>query len=254
MSKRRELELQRQAGQRRQNMMVMGMVLAGTVVLIGGALVLNQANPPANTPAAAASLPSASLGLSAKPSPPNAEKGGRAWGPVDAPIKIVEFIDYQCPACGQYAKTYDKPVIDAFAATGKVRWEYATLNFIDSFQPGSQESRDAAAASWCATDQDKFWQMHYAIFDKQTGENRGGFARPRLKEMARAIGLNGDTFDACLDSNKYATKVDESSTVAREKNISSTPSFVVNGKVYPGFQSVTDFRRIFSEIAPGIGP
>ena len=51
MSKRRDLELQRQASQRRQNMMVMGIVLAVTVVLIGGALLLNQANPPANTPA-----------------------------------------------------------------------------------------------------------------------------------------------------------------------------------------------------------
>ncbi len=254
MSKRRDLELERQASQRRQNMMVMGIVLAVTVVLIGGALLLNQANPPANTSAAAASLPSASTGLLAKPSPPNAEKGGRAWGPVDAPIKIVDFIDYQCPACGQYAKTNDKPIVDAFASTGKVRWEYATLNFIDSFQPGSQESRDAAAASWCATDQDKFWQMHYAIFDKQAGENRGAFSRPRLKEMARTVGLNGEAFDTCLDSNKYATKVDESSALAREKNISSTPSFVVNGKVYPGFQSVTDFRRIFSEIAPGIVP
>lgn len=254
MSKRRELELQRQAAQRRQSIMILGIVLFVTVLLVGGAILINQANPPANSPAAAASLPSASAGLAAKPNPPNAEKGGRAWGPADAPIKIVEFIDYQCPACGQFAKTYDKPVVDAFAATGKVRWEYATLNFIDSFSPGSQESRDAAAASFCATDQDKFWQMHYALFDKQSGENKGGFARPRLKEMARAIGLNGEAFDTCLDSNKYATKVDEASNLARDKNINSTPSFVVNGKVYPGFQSVTDFRRIFSEIAPGVVP
>lgn len=252
MSKRREVEAQRRASQQRQTMLVLGIVAFVTVVLVGGAIVLNRANPPASSPGAQAALPPVSAGLLAKPSPPNAEKGGRAWGPVDAPIKIQEFIDYQCPACGQYAKTYDKAVVDAFAASGKVRWEYVQLFFIDSFQPGSQESRDAASAAYCAADQDKFWQMHYALFDKQGGENRGGFARPRLKEMARVVGIAGDAFDACLDSNKYSTKVDENSQIAQQKGINSTPSFVVNGKVYPGFQSVADFRRIFAEIAPGV--
>lgn len=233
-------------------MILLGVVLFIAVVLVGGAILFNQANPPSGSAAAVAQLPPAASGLTVKPNPPNAEKGGRAWGPAGAPIKIVEFLDYQCPACGQFTKQYDKAVVDAFAPTGKVRFEFVALSFIDTFQGGTQESRDAGQSVYCAADQDKFWQMHYAIFDKQSGENRGAFSRPRLKEIARAVGLDGATFDACLDSNKYASQMDENSKLAQTIGVNSTPSFVVNGKLYTGFKNVNDFRAIFKEVAPDV--
>ena len=65
----------------------------------------------------------------AQPLPPGAEPNGRAWGPQDAPIKIEEFVDYQCPACRAYALEVEPAVIAAFAATGKVRYEIHNFQF-----------------------------------------------------------------------------------------------------------------------------
>jgi protein-disulfide isomerase len=178
--------------------------------------------------------------------PPNTEANARAWGPVDAPVKIEEYLDYQCPACGAYAKNFEPGVIDAFANTGKVRYEIRSMSFI------GPESVDAAQATLCAADQNKFWEMHNTIFANQNGENQGAFARDRLKEMASKAGLDSGAFNQCLDSNKYATQVDEERAEGERRGVTQTPSFFINDKLYVGARSADDFRRIFAEVAPEV--
>ncbi|MDT9071462.1 thioredoxin domain-containing protein, partial [Escherichia coli] len=78
---------------------------------------------------------------SVKPLPPNAAANAIAWGPEDAPIKVEEYLDYQCPACGQFAKNFEAGIIDAFAASGKVRYEVKFMPFLED-RVGGRESRD----------------------------------------------------------------------------------------------------------------
>jgi protein-disulfide isomerase len=242
MSKRRELIDRRRELERRQTMIVLVLIGALAIIVIGGAVILN------NNANANANNTSAQLGVvaSTQSVPPNAEANGRAWGPKDAPIKVEEYLDYQCPACGAYNRSYEAGVIDAFAKTGKVRYEIHSISFI------GQESLDAAAAALCATDQNKFWQMHDALFANQNGENQNAFNKTRLKDIAAKAGLDTATFNTCVDSGKYASQVTQERTDSETRGVQQTPTFFVNGKMYPGTLGAADFKKIFDQIAPDV--
>ena len=190
--------------------------------------------------------------VSTKPAPPHTDPSAPAWGPADAPIKVQEFIDYQCPACGNYNKKFEHDVIEAFAKTNKVRYEIKFFPFLETDIAGGRESRDPVQAALCALDQGKFWQMHNTIFENQYGENRGGFSKARLKEMAAKMGLNQAQFDTCLDSGKHEQTALAGLSAARDAKVQRTPSFIINGKLFSGAMSVADFRKRFAEIAPEV--
>jgi protein-disulfide isomerase len=236
MSKRREEAEQQRAKERKQTLIILSIIAALAVIVIGGAIVLNMKN----------TQPRA-LAIVNDPAPASAEKNGRAWGPADAPIKIISFVDSQCPGCGQYAQHYEPAVVEAFAKTGKVRYEIRTLSFI------GQESVDAAKASLCAMDQDKFWQMHATIFANQVNsENSGNFTKDVLKEMGSKLGLDTNTFNTCLDSTKYDAQINLDAEEASKYGVNQTPTFVVNGKLFTGARNADDFKAIFAQVAPDV--
>ncbi len=256
MSKRRELEAQKQAEDRKRTITLLVVIAAIAIIVIGGAVILTNVTGKkdiaSGNGAASRTLPAAKTAPEAG-APPNAQPKERAWGAKDAPIKIIEFLDYQCPACGNFHKQFEAPVIAAFAASGKVRFEVRSLNFLDR---GTTESRDAAQATMCAMDQDKFWQMHNTVFGNQliTGEeNAGNFTKARLKEMAATVqGLNGGEFATCLDSDKYIVQVEADMKEGTDQKVERTPTFIVNGKKLEGGQSVDDFKKIMAEVAPDV--
>ena len=233
MSKRRELIERRRDQERRQTLVILVVIAVIAVVLVGGAIILSN-------------KPEAPATASVVPTPPAAEEGGRAWGPVDAPIKVEEWLDYQCPACGAYNRSFESNVIAAFATTGKVRYEVHSFSFI------GQESIDAAQAALCAVDQNKFWQMHNSLFANQNGENQGGFTKARLKTIAASVGLEAGAFNTCLDSGKYLTKATQEHDDAIKAGVQQTPSFIVNGTVHAGTMSADDFKKLFAQIAPDV--
>lgn len=243
MSKRRELEARRR--QQEQSQMIKALVVIAVIVLVvvGGAIVLSTV-----TGGSTPGLPA--VRAASKPAPPNAQPGLLAWGPPDAPIQVVEYLDYQCPACGLHARNFEPGIVEAFASSGKVRYE---VKFFQIFGP---ESSYAAQAVLCAAEQDKAWQMHHVVFANQlpTGEKDiGNYSRGRLKEMAATIeGLNTDAFAQCLDSNRHEATVQQHAREALSRGVNSTPSFLVNGQLFTGAQSVDDFRKIFQQVAPNV--
>lgn len=259
MSKSRETRQLEEAQQRKQSLIMFGVIGAIAVVLIGGAIVYTNSQGDPDSPALPAiQAPVAAGNTSGVNAPINAGTGGdpanadsanRAWGPADAPIKIEEFVDYQCPACGSFNKTFEAGVVSAFAPTGKVRWEIHALHFLER---NTTESSDASKLTQCAAEQGKFWQAHNAIFANQAGENLGAFSKVRLKELAQKIGLNGDTYDSCMINPARDATVKADNDLASKYQVSQTPSFVVNGKLYAGGKNVNDFKKIFSEVAPNV--
>ncbi len=236
MSKRRELIEQQRKQRRKQVTVALAIIAAFAMILIGGAVILN----------AVSSAPHP-ITVVNNPAPPNAEKNGRAWGPKDAPIQVIAFVDSQCPGCALYTARYEPGVIDAFARTGKVRYEVHALTFI------GPESVDAAMASLCAMDQDKYWQMHDTIFANQwLGENSGNFSRATLQEMASRLGLDTGSFNTCMDSSKYNGTISQDAADASQFGVNQTPTFIVNGKRFTGAQNADDFRRIFAQVVPEV--
>jgi protein-disulfide isomerase len=92
-----------------------------------------------------------------------------------------------------------------------------------------QESLWAAEAAECAADQGKFWAYHDYLFEHQQGENRGAFVQTNLKQFARALGLNTQQFNTCLDSRSPDARIQADIKEAEQRQLPGTPAFLVNG-------------------------
>jgi protein-disulfide isomerase len=158
-------------------------------------------------------------------------------GDPNAPVKIIEYSDFQCPYCARFTLDTEQQLIDAYIATGKVYFEYHSFgSFI------GQESVRAAEAAYCAGDQNKFWEMHDIIFANQSAENSGAFTDQRLTAFANKLGVDMAKFNDCFTSGKYASKVSQDGVDAQAAGVTATPSFLVNGTLMEGAKPFSDFQ------------
>ncbi|MBL8063146.1 MAG: thioredoxin domain-containing protein [Anaerolineales bacterium] len=167
-------------------------------------------------------------------------------GNPDAPIKITEFSDFQCPYCRIFFENTEELLIERYVANGTVYFEYKSVGaFIGA------ESLAAAEAAYCAGDQGKFWEMHDTIFANQGGENVGAFNDRKLSAFAENVGLDMTAYQDCIDSRKYRDLANQDATDANTAGIQATPSFLltymVNGeeqlRVVQGAQTIDAFAQ-----------
>lgn len=150
-------------------------------------------------------------------------RDGMTYGRPDAPVTVVEYLDFQCPVCHR-AEVGLLPIIEEeYIATGKARLEVHPIAIL------GDESVLAAEAAQCAGDQGKFWEFHDILFANQAGENRGAFSKERLKQMAEALQLDTQAFGSCLDSGRYEGAVKEATQASKNVGVQGTPTFFVNG-------------------------
>ncbi len=170
----------------------------------------------------------------APPLPDNIPTNGHTMGVPTAPVKVVEWADYQCPFCGAFARTVQPELVKAYVATGKICFEYQDFAFL------GPESVLAAEAADCAMDQGNFWQYHDSLFANQGAENSGAFSPERLDEIAAEMGLDTSRFDQCLTSGSHRDEVLALRQDGIEHGIHGTPSLIVNGQkiVYQGWDSL----------------
>jgi len=153
--------------------------------------------------------------------PGHTVSGDPSYGDADARLVIVEFTDFQCPACARHATETQPMVKEKLIDTGQVRWVTKHLPLAEH-----PNAAAAAVAAVCAGDQDRYWDMHYAIFEQQ--EDWAELESPDSKLLAIAVelGLDGAAFSTCLGSRQALERllpgIYESMTVTR-----STPTFVV---------------------------
>lgn len=160
---------------------------------------------------------------------------GTVLGSLDAPVRIVEYADYQCPFCGQFEREVVPLIVRDFVESGQVSLELHPFPFLggsDLETPGN-ESIQASEAAACAMDQGKFWPYSHKLFDNQDGENQGAFSDENLKAFASDIGLDTEAFNACLDSDAHHQTALDSYASAQQAGISSTPTILINGEVVP---------------------
>jgi protein-disulfide isomerase len=155
-------------------------------------------------------------------------------GNANAPVTIVEFSDYQCPFCARVNPTLDR-----------VRQTYGDrvrIVFKDYPLPNHAQAPKAAEAARCAGDQNKYWEMHDALF-----ANQRALEEPSLKQAARAIGIDGAKFDQCLDSGKWAAAVRSGNELGERMGVNSTPTLYINGRALIGAMPFENFKSIIDE-------
>lgn len=152
---------------------------------------------------------------------------GRVIGDPDAPVHLIEYGDYQCPACASFSQTVFPNLLSDYIATGKVSFEFRDLAFI------GDDSVTAAEAAACSIDQDGYWLYHDTIYANHFGENLGNLSKSRLLQMAKLSGLDQDEISSCIDAGTNLTEVQSMHQEASQLGLTSTPSFVLNGEVLP---------------------
>jgi len=172
-----------------------------------------------------------------------------ALGAPDAPVTVVEFTDYECPFCKRFHQTTFKSLKRDYIDTGKVRWVVLDLPL-----PIHPNAGKTAQAAHCAGEQDKFWEMRAVLFDNAPTPNPESLA-----SYGRQLGLDKQTFEDCLISDRYLSQIGNDSQAAAGNRITGTPTFIigksggdrVEGKRIIGAQSYAVFdsaiRLVLSE-------
>ena len=142
-------------------------------------------------------------------------------GPIEAPVTVVEYGDFECPYCGQ-AEPFVRELLREF---GDVRyvWRHLPLNDV---HPQAQLAAEAAEA---AAEQDAFWPMHDLLLDHQDA------LRPAdLMGYAEQLGLDVERFSSQLRKHAGANRVAEDVNSADLSGVSGTPTFFINGQRHYG--------------------
>lgn len=158
-------------------------------------------------------------------------------GDQEAKISIIVFSDYQCPFCESFFKNVEPILRSEYIKTGKAKIAWRDFAFL------GPESFWAAEAARCANDQDKFWQYHDMLFNRQNGENQGSFSKENLKALASELDLDQGAFDSCLDSGKYTQAVKDDTDYGKSIGVNGTPATFINGELLEGVDPSNPFGR-----------
>jgi len=178
------------------------------------------------------------------PNLPPLKAQGYVLGSPTAPVEVIEFADFECPACGQYAVLTEPQVRSELVNTGKVR-----IRYMDFPLNIHRNTWDASLAAACANDQGKFWEMHDALFANQDKWNGEATSRPRgpISDLAKSIGLDMNKYGACMDNDTHRAQIQASEQEAIRRQIGQTPTFIINGTVVPGAIPYDAFKRYVDE-------
>jgi protein-disulfide isomerase len=209
--------------------------LLGILGIAGIATIAWMANRP--KPAARAAVVPGAAAAKAEP-----------WvlGSPTAPVTIMEFADFECPACSGYATVTGPDVKTRLIETGQARLEF--YPFPLDIHPNTW---DASLAAACAGDQGKFWEMHDRLFAGQYDWNAQATSNPRkvIRPYAQALQLDLGKYDQCMESEVHRPRIQASYNFAVASSVGNTPSFIIGGKLYPGSLPYDEIKRLVDEAA-----
>ncbi len=151
-------------------------------------------------------------------------------GGADANVTIVEYSDFQCPACGRAQPIVERVIQDY---GDRIKFVYRHYPLV-SIHPYAWK---AAEASECADEQEKFWEYHDRLF-----ENQNALTISDLKRYALELGLDTSSFNACLDSGAMSKYVQRDSQRAVSARARGTPEFFINGELMQGSLTFDNIR------------
>lgn len=163
---------------------------------------------------AEAALPSELLSLA----------GAAMMGAENAPAVLIIYSDFQCPFCGQFARSVLPEIIDAYVETGHVRLAFRHMP-LENIHPMAV---GAAAAAECAGQQGRFWPMHDLLFKDPLR-----LSPEQYRSNAADLRLASEAFDRCLDGTEATAKVRADSLASQSLGLSSTPTLHI-GLITPG--------------------
>ena len=206
---------------------VFGVVAAGGVLLIArGAM---QSDPPLNLQTIA---------------PVSTGPRGITIGADSAPVEVIEFSDFQCPFCAQFATLSMPDIQQRLLATGKVRWRF--VHYPMEMHPNAPQAHLAGA---CANEQGRFWEMHDVIYQYQSQWSESRNPQNQMEDYARRIGLDMERYESCVSERRTWGQVVAEKAWGDSLRVGGTPTFFVNGRQLPDVPSVDRLVAMADSIA-----
>jgi protein-disulfide isomerase len=175
---------------------------------------------------------------------PPVKSEGYVMGSPAAKLEVIEFGDFECPQCGKFATLSEPDIRSRLVNPGIIR-----LRFIDYPLSMHANTWNASRAAACADEQGKFWEMHDAIFASQDRWDGEATSNPDkvLKQVGKQIGLNTDTFNACVDTKKTQAKIQAHYKLATARNLGGTPTFIFGDKQIAAFLTYDQFKQMVDD-------
>ena len=144
------------------------------------------------------------------------------YGNPNALVSLIEYSDFECPFCKRFHPTA-KEIVDFYG--GKVNWVYRHFP-LTMHNPGAQKQAEASECVAQLGGNDAFWKYANAIYAR-TQSNGNGFPLTQLVPLGKEVGLDENKLKECLDSGKYAPRVQEDLDEGLKIGITGTPANIL---------------------------
>jgi protein-disulfide isomerase len=212
------------AAQRRRRLMTLGGVLAVAAVVVVVAILVsggggdNASDRPQAAQTSSGAIPGQKESAEMLAGIP---QKGIYLGKADAPVRLVEFADLQCPICREYTLQSLPQLVQDYVRTGKVRMEFRNLSFLG---PDSITAGRAAAA---AAQQNKLWNFADVLYYNQGEENSGYVTQEFIDRINKAAGVDSAEADAFAKSDASQEPLGAANTMANQLGVNATPTILV---------------------------
>lgn len=166
----------------------------------------------------------------------------RDWsrGPNEAPVTIVEYSDFQCPACRSFWQALNQLEKDSGD-----RFRFVYRHFpLDRLHPNA---RSAAVAAEAAGKQDKFWEYHQILFERQSDWKNSSRVEVQFERYARELNLDTPKFRRDFNDPSVRKKIVDDVRSGRKSGVQSVPAFFVNGRRIELPKTYADLRRFVEQ-------
>lgn len=171
----------------------------------------------------------------------SAQPSSHVTGKTDSKVKLVEYGDYQCPACGQYHPIF-KQLIEEYK--DKVAFQFANFPLTQIHQNAYISARAAEAAG----KQNKFWEMHDLLYENQTAWSSVSDPSETFVGYAKQLNLNESQFRTDMNSSAVSDMINADRQVIQNMGATGTPTFVLNGKkLDKSPTSLDEFKKLLDQ-------
>ena len=162
----------------------------------------------------------------------------RAKGNAQAKVKIVEFIDFECPACASGSIKL-KDISTQYSQDIFMQVRYFPLTNMH------RHAMQAALYSECAARQGKFWELHEQMMPQQKQWSQLLSADPIFQEMAKQAGMDLQKLNSCMSSDEVRKAINDERSLGQSMGVQSTPTYFINDKMVVGTKSLMEELVIY---------
>lgn len=156
-----------------------------------------------------------------------------------AKITLVEFADFQCPACASFNPVL-KQVVEEYKDTVRLVYRHFPL-------PSHSNAKIAALASEAAGKQGKFWEMQALLYERQNQWSPLTDPRDSFEKFAQELSLNVADFKKSIDEKEFMTRINQDAQDGVKMGVNSTPTLFIDGEKYTGSINYQNLKKVIED-------